>query len=186
VYINCGTRIRKTQACCAWPTSSEKVYMQNEPSKHSGSQVRGYCPVLCLRWLRERTICLGLCLTATSHTDSPSAAINCTEMKEFPVEVHTEVCFWHPWKAIKLKINTRVVVGSIIKKSTYCKSRKCVIPVVCVKLGKLYVVQHNLNTEVYLMTVMETTICFGQYWPSSGCLGNLRASYMHARAHAYS
>ena len=32
------------------------------------------------------------------------------------------------------------------------------------------------------MTVMETTTCFGLYWPSSGCLGNLRASYMHARA----
>ena len=28
------------------------------------------------------------------------------------------------------------------------------------------------------MTVMETTTCFGLYWPSSGCLGNLRASYM--------
>ena len=32
------------------------------------------------------------------------------------------------------------------------------------------------------MTVMETTTCFGLYWPSSGCLGNLRASYMHMRA----
>jgi len=32
------------------------------------------------------------------------------------------------------------------------------------------------------MTVMETTTCFGLCWPSSGCLGNLRASYMHARA----
>ena len=32
------------------------------------------------------------------------------------------------------------------------------------------------------MTVMVTTTCFGLYWPSSGCLGNLRASYMHARA----
>ena len=32
------------------------------------------------------------------------------------------------------------------------------------------------------MTVMETTTCFGLYWPSSGCPGNLRASYMHARA----
>ena len=31
------------------------------------------------------------------------------------------------------------------------------------------------------MTVMETTTCFGLYWPSSGCLGNLWASYMHAR-----
>jgi len=30
------------------------------------------------------------------------------------------------------------------------------------------------------MTVMETTTRFGLYWPSSGCLGNLRASYMHA------
>ena len=28
------------------------------------------------------------------------------------------------------------------------------------------------------MTVMETTTCFGLYWPSSGCLENLRASYM--------
>jgi len=45
-----------------------------------------------------------------------------------------------------------------------------------------YVVEHNLITEVYLMTVMETTTCFGLCWPSSGCLGNLRASYMHARA----
>jgi len=32
------------------------------------------------------------------------------------------------------------------------------------------------------MTVMETTTCFGLYWPSSGGLGNLKASYMHARA----
>ena len=47
---------------------------------------------------------------------------------------------------------------------------------------KRYVVKHNLITEVYLMTVIETTTCFGLYWPSSGCLGNLRASYMHARA----
>ena len=31
------------------------------------------------------------------------------------------------------------------------------------------------------MTVMETTTCFGLCWPSSGCLGNLRASYMHVR-----
>ena len=43
-----------------------------------------------------------------------------------------------------------------------------------------YVVKHNLITEVYLMTVMETTTCFGLCWPSSGCLGTLRASYMHA------
>jgi len=47
---------------------------------------------------------------------------------------------------------------------------------------KRYVVKHNLITEAYLMTVMETTACFGLYWSSSGCLGNLRASYMHARA----
>ena len=33
------------------------------------------------------------------------------------------------------------------------KSRKCVIPVVCVKLGKRYVVKHNLITEVYLMAM---------------------------------
>ena len=32
------------------------------------------------------------------------------------------------------------------------------------------------------MTVMETTTSFDLYWSSSGCLGNLRASYMHARA----
>jgi len=50
------------------------------------------------------------------------------------------------------------------------ESRKCVIPVVCVKLGKLYVVKHNLITDVYLITVMERTTCFGLYWPSSGCL----------------
>ena len=37
----------------------------------------------------------------------------------------------------------------------------------------MYVVKHNLITEVYLMTVMETT---------TGCLGNLKVSYMHARA----
>ena len=47
---------------------------------------------------------------------------------------------------------------------------------------KRYAVKHNLITNVYLMTVMETTTCFGLYWPSSGCLGNLRVSYMHARA----
>jgi len=35
---------------------------------------------------------------------------------------------------------------------------------------KRYVVEHNLLTEVYLMTVMETTTCFDLYWPSSGCL----------------
>jgi len=45
-----------------------------------------------------------------------------------------------------------------------------------------YVVKHNLITGVYLMIVMETITCFGLCWPSSGCLGNLRASYMHARA----
>ena len=45
-----------------------------------------------------------------------------------------------------------------------------------------YVVKHNLITDVYLMTVMETTTYFGLCWLSSGCLGNLRASYMHARA----
>jgi len=49
-------------------------------------------------------------------------------------------------------------------------------------IRKRYVVKHNLTTEVYLMTVMETTTCFGLYWPSSGCLGNLWASYVHARA----
>ena len=32
------------------------------------------------------------------------------------------------------------------------------------------------------MTVMETTTCFGLYWPSSGCLRNITASYMHALA----
>jgi len=47
---------------------------------------------------------------------------------------------------------------------------------------KRYVVKHNLITEVYLMAVLETTTYFGLYWPSSGCLGNLRASYMHAHA----
>jgi len=46
-------------------------------------------------------------------------------------------------------------------------------------LRKRYVVKHNSITDVYLMAVMETTTCFGLYWPSSGCLGNLRASYMH-------
>jgi len=45
-----------------------------------------------------------------------------------------------------------------------------------------YVVKHNLITEVYLMTVMETTTCLGLCWPSSGWLGTLRASYMHASA----
>jgi len=33
------------------------------------------------------------------------------------------------------------------------------------------------------MTLMEKTTCFGLYWPSSGCLGNLRASNVHVRAH---
>jgi len=32
------------------------------------------------------------------------------------------------------------------------------------------------------MNVMEKTTCFGLCWPSSGCLWNLKASYMHARA----
>jgi len=49
------------------------------------------------------------------------------------------------------------------------------------EVRKRYVVKYNLITEVYLMTVKETTTCFDLYWPSSGCLGNLRASYMHAR-----
>ena len=54
--------------------------------------------------------------------------------------------------------------------------RKCVIPVVCVcETRRRYVVKHNLITEVYLITVMETTTCFGLCWPSSGCLGTLRA-----------
>ena len=60
------------------------------------------------------------------------------------------------------------------------KNKMTVVP------RKRYVVKHNLITEVYLMTVMETTTCFGLYWPSSGCLGNLRASYMRVRAHAIS
>jgi len=60
--------------------------------------------------------------------------------------------------------------------------RKCGYNINIIILGKMYVVKHNLITEVYLMTVMETNTCFGLYWPSSGCLGNLRASYMHARA----
>ena len=30
---------------------------------------------------------------------------------------------------------------------------------------------------------MEATTCFGLYWPSSDCLGNLRASDMHEREH---
>jgi len=55
----------------------------------------------------------------------------------------------------------------------FITARKCVIPVVCVKLGKG--MQSNTITEVYLKTVMETTTCFGLYWPSSACLGNLRA-----------
>jgi len=57
-------------------------------------------------------------------------------------------------------------------------TRKCHPRCVC-ETRRRYVV--NLITEVYLMTVMETTTCFGLYWPSSGCLGNLRASYMDAR-----
>ena len=60
-------------------------------------------------------------------------------------------------------------------------SRKCHPRCVC-ETRRRYVVKHNLITEVYLMTVMETTTCFGPCWPSSGCLGNLRASYMHACA----
>jgi len=32
---------------------------------------------------------------------------------------------------------------------------------------KRCIVKHNFITEVYLMTVMETTTCFGLYWPSS-------------------
>jgi len=57
-----------------------------------------------------------------------------------------------------------------------------IIIIIIIIIRKRYVVKHNLITEVYLMTVMEITTCFGLYWPSSGCLGNLRASYMHARA----
>ena len=44
-------------------------------------------------------------------------------------------------------------------------------PLCMCETRKRYVVKHNLITEVYLMTVMETTTCFGLYWPSSGCLG---------------
>jgi len=57
-------------------------------------------------------------------------------------------------------------------------------PLCVCETRKRYVVKHNLITEVYLMTMWwKTTTCFGLYWPSSGCLGNLRASYMHARTH---
>jgi len=66
--------------------------------------------------------------------------------------------------------------GETIKVKEVCHPR-CVC-----ETRRRYVVKHNLITEVYLMTVMEATTCFGLYWPSSGCLGNLRASYMHARA----
>jgi len=55
-------------------------------------------------------------------------------------------------------------------------------PLCVCETRKRYVVKHNLITEVNLMTVMETTTCFGLYWPSSGCLGNLRVIYMNARA----
>jgi len=48
---------------------------------------------------------------------------------------------------------------------------------------KSYVVKHNLITEVHLMTMRWKQLhFFGLYWPSSGSLGNLRASYMHAHA----
>ena len=41
------------------------------------------------------------------------------------------------------------------------KSRKCVIPVVCVcETRRRYVVKHNLITEVYLMNVMENNYMF--------------------------
>ena len=43
-------------------------------------------------------------------------------------------------------------------------------PLCVCETWKRYVVKHNLITEVYLMTVMETTTCFDLYWPSSGCL----------------
>ena len=55
-------------------------------------------------------------------------------------------------------------------------------PLCVCETRKRYVVKHNCVNEVYLMTVMETTTCFGLYCPSSVCLGNLRASYTHARA----
>ena len=38
-------------------------------------------------------------------------------------------------------------------------------PLCVCETRKRYVVKHNLITEVYLMTVMETTTCFGLYWP---------------------
>jgi len=42
-------------------------------------------------------------------------------------------------------LDTRLA-GLLIKVTDSKKSRKCVIPVVCVKLGKWYVVKHNCVT----------------------------------------
>ena len=76
-------------------------------------------------------------------------------------------------KSAVLLLNTCIVIMGISYRVLFCRRAWAVI------LGrKRYVVKHNLITEVYLMTVMETTTCFGLYWPSSGCLGNLRASYI--------
>jgi len=47
-------------------------------------------------------------------------------------------------------------------------------------LRRRYVVKHNLITEVYLMTVMETTTCFGLCWPSSVVFGYIPSpSFTH-------
>jgi len=75
-------------------------------------------------------------------------------------------CLW-PWKGPVISVR------QIVFKKLYT---------VLYYTRKSYVVKHNLISEVYLMTVMETTTCFGLYLPSSGCLGNLRANYMHACA----
>ena len=66
----------------------------------------------------------------------------------------------------KLGVGGRIIFKCIIRK---CDGNMDWI-------RKRHVVKHNVITEVYLMTVMETTTCFGLYWPSSGCLVNVRAS----------
>jgi len=49
-------------------------------------------------------------------------------------------------------------------------------------LGKIRSKTQLNHCGVFNNYVMETTTCFDLYWPSSGCLEDLRASYMHARA----
>ena len=79
----------------------------------------GLTNVTCLRF--------PMCCTVTSWTQDPSSSP--------PYGPHI-------WQWLLKSINCTAMDGLAGR----CESRKCVIPVVCVKLGKWYVVKHNCVT----------------------------------------